>query len=139
MKKRANNNDPSTGTITITKEDYRRQRARGLKDDEILKPGQYPYRRGSFAVLHGIPKEELREALKPQHKIGVYIKLDLDVLNFFKARAEESGAPPYQTQINAELRKVMEAAQESEGDTLKALLRARSLIETALCISCSAI
>ena len=44
------------------------------------------------------------------HKIKVRtnIHLDLDVINFFKQRAKAPGALPYQTQINAELRKLME-------------------------------
>jgi uncharacterized protein (DUF4415 family) len=41
-------------------------------------------------------------------KVRTTIHLDLDVINFFKQRATAPGALPYQTQINAELRKLME-------------------------------
>lgn len=41
-------------------------------------------------------------------KERISILLDQDVVKFFKKRAARSGAPPYQTQINAELRAVME-------------------------------
>ena len=34
--------------------------------------------------------------------------LDADILDFFKERAKEPNASPYQTQINNELRAVME-------------------------------
>mgnify|MGYP000981837271 CR=1 FL=1 len=41
-------------------------------------------------------------------KTQITIKIDLDVLNYFKERASEPNAAPYQTQINNELRAVME-------------------------------
>ena len=41
-------------------------------------------------------------------KVRVSIFLDSDVVKYFKARASRANAPPYQTQINAELRAVME-------------------------------
>jgi len=94
--------------VTVDEQRYRKQRASGLTDDEVLKPGVHRFRRGSFAKLHGIPEAEIREAIQEHKtKIGVYIKLDLDVLNFFKARAKTPGGLPYQTQINVELRKAM--------------------------------
>jgi len=41
-------------------------------------------------------------------KIRVTIYLDSDVLKYFKERAAQPNAAPYQTQINQELRTVME-------------------------------
>ena len=41
-------------------------------------------------------------------KVQITMKLDLDVLNYFKERALEPNAAPYQTQINNELRAIME-------------------------------
>lgn len=41
-------------------------------------------------------------------KVRVSIYLDEDVIKFFKRRASLRGAPPYQTQINAELRAVVD-------------------------------
>jgi len=41
-------------------------------------------------------------------KVQISIKLDQDVLEFFKQRAAEPNAAPYQTQINSELRSIME-------------------------------
>ena len=37
-------------------------------------------------------------------KVKISLYLDLDILNYFKKRAEKPNAAPYQTQINAELR-----------------------------------
>lgn len=64
-----------------------------------------------------IPKSQRHDILPSDTvsvKVGIYIKLDQDVLEFFKKRAEEPGAPAYQTQINHELRKAMESAHASE-------------------------
>ena len=41
-------------------------------------------------------------------KVRTNIHLDLDIIQFFKDRAKRPGALPYQTQINAELRRIME-------------------------------
>ena len=50
-----------------------------------------------------------QEEMKPSNtKVRVTMYLDLDVLNYFKQRAEQPRAAPYQTQINHELRALME-------------------------------
>lgn len=53
-------------------------------------------------------KPTKKKAKSKPAKVRVSIFLDEDVLKFFKGRASRKGAPPYQTQINAELRAVME-------------------------------
>lgn len=57
-------------------------------------------------------------------KVRITINLDADVLEYFKKRAESSNSAPYQTQINAELRKIMESDSPESLDTT-----ARSLLE----------
>ena len=42
-------------------------------------------------------------------KVKISMYLDADILKYFRARAEPPDAAPYQTQINNELRRVMEA------------------------------
>lgn len=64
-------------------------------------------------------------------KVRVTMFLDLDILEFFKARAASPNAPAYQTQINAELRRVMEQTQVSAEDPVTALNQATSLINAA--------
>ncbi|MBX3243088.1 MAG: BrnA antitoxin family protein [Acidobacteria bacterium] len=66
-----------------------------------MKPGTYKARRSPWA-----------EKLKNAKKVKVSIYLDEDVVSYFRNRAERPNAAPYQTQINNELRKVME-----NGDT----------------------
>ena len=46
-------------------------------------------------------------------KVTVSIRLDQDVLEYFKQRAAAPHAAAYQTQINAELRAVMEQEQQA--------------------------
>lgn len=67
------------------------------------------------------------EDLSPSHtKVKVSMYLDLDVLNYFKERAAPPHAAPYQTQINNELRAVMERGQ---GDPYGALVNDERFIE----------
>jgi uncharacterized protein (DUF4415 family) len=75
-----------------------------------------------------IPREQRRrippEAFEPRNiKVMISLRLDSDVLEYFKARAAEPGAAPYQTQINNALRRVM------EGGGGGAAIGARALLE----------
>ncbi len=84
-------------TYTVTEEEYRAELAEGFTEDEVMKPGVYKVRRSPWA-----------EKLKNAKKIKVSIYLDGDVIEHFRLRSEQPNAAPYQTQINNELRKVME-------------------------------
>jgi uncharacterized protein (DUF4415 family) len=59
--------------------------------------------RGSFRQRHPDYDPE-----KVEKKVRVTMYLDADVLEYFKGRAAQPNAAPYQTQINGELRTVME-------------------------------
>ena len=93
----------------VTQEDYEADLASGLTEDEVMKPGTYKVRRSPWA-----------ERLKNAKKVKVSIYLDHEVVEYFRERAEHPNAAPYQTQINNELRKVMEggAAESVEDDIL---------------------
>jgi len=93
-------------TIEIAPEDYARDRELGLSDEETLKPGRHTLRRGGFRKRH--PEFKGADTTPRNVKVRISILLDLDVLNFFKERAAQPNAAPYQTQINNELRAVME-------------------------------
>ena len=76
------------------------------------------------AKVRVVPKNKRMEmapdAREPHNiKVRTNIHLDLDVLNFFKSRAGAPGALPYQTQINAELRKIMEGRYSEDVDVAK--------------------
>lgn len=81
----------------VTEEEYQAELASGLNEDEVMKPGTYKVRRSPWA-----------EKLKKAGKVKITIYLDGDVVEHFRVRAEQPNAAPYQTQINNELRKVME-------------------------------
>lgn len=51
-------------------------------------------------------------------KNRITISLDADILDFFKERASQKGNPPYQTQINNELRKAMENLKQNRGEPI---------------------
>ena len=98
-------------TYTVTEEEYKAELAQGLSEDEVMKPGTYKVRRSPWA-----------EKLKNTNKIKVSIYLDEVVVEYFRARAESPNAAPYQTQINNELRRVVEndshEVQSLENDIL---------------------
>lgn len=52
-----------------------------------------------------VPVEETRPS---NIKVRISILLDGDILEHFKTKAKQPGAPPYQTQINNTLRAVIE-------------------------------
>jgi len=87
----------------MTEKDYRQGLAKGIQPEALLKPGRHTFRRVSPARVAS------QEDVRPRNvKVRVNIHLDLDIVNYFKARAARAHAAPYQTQINEELRGVME-------------------------------
>jgi len=90
-------------TYIVTEEEYREELAGGLTEDEVMKPGVCKVIPSRFRPRPG--ETDLKNC-----KVKVSMYLDADILNYFKARAEQPNAAPYQTQINGELRRVMENA-----------------------------
>ncbi|MBX3290811.1 MAG: BrnA antitoxin family protein [Acidobacteria bacterium] len=112
--------------IEVTKEQYEAQLASGLTEDEIIPPGKHTFRRGGFREM--FPNYDPKTS---KARINIYI--DLDVLQHFRKRAEKPNAAPYQTQINAELRKIMERDLTQEkaeiDETAKRLLNDDGFID----------
>jgi len=95
-------------TIDVSDADYRREIESGLDQESALKPGRHVFRRGGFKSRHpGF------EASKTPVKVRVNIYLDLDIVNFFKARAKSRDAARYQTQINNALRTYIDHLNQS--------------------------
>ena len=96
----------------VTEEEYMAELASGLSEDEVMKPGKYKARRSPWA-----------EKLKKAGKVKITIYLDGDVVEYFRERAEKSNAAPYQTQINNELKKIVQNGSGNidsvENDILK--------------------
>ena len=95
--------------IEIKPEDYERDLASGIPEDELLRPGKHKFRR--------VPPERLatKEDLHPSNiKVEFQMKLDLDVLKHFQKRAESEEIEALQLLLNENLRAVMESEQELE-------------------------
>jgi uncharacterized protein (DUF4415 family) len=59
----------------------------------------------------------------PKGKTRITIRLDDDVLEWFRDRVEAAGGGNYQTLINATLREHIEQRQESLEETLRRVVR----------------
>jgi uncharacterized protein (DUF4415 family) len=90
--------------VDVTEEEYQADRARGLQADEVLQPGRHTFKRGGFLTRHRLKAGQTPASVK----VRISINLDFDVLTYFKERAAQPNAAPYQTQINNALRAVME-------------------------------
>ncbi len=84
-------------TYIVTEEEYQAELAQGLTEDEVMKPGEYKVRPSPWT-----------EKLKNTNKVKVSIYLDEAVVEYFRQRAAAPNAATYQTQINKELRRIME-------------------------------
>ena len=115
--------------VDVSEAEYHADLARGLQEDEMLKPGRHTFRRGGFLTRHS---HKPGQATTPV-KVRISINLDLDILNYFKHRAAHPNAAPYQTQINNTLRETMEKEQTADSARLsphaKVLLSDQRFIE----------
>ena len=93
-------------TVEYTEADREELRQEGYAEDELPKLGKHTFRR----ARHITPRSE--------QKIKITMYVDGDILDFFKARAKEPNASPYQTQINNELRAVMENNGQKNGENV---------------------
>jgi uncharacterized protein (DUF4415 family) len=82
----------------VSEEKYNEMKAKGIDDDAILKPGKHIFKRVSPDKVFA----------RKDTKTRINICIDSDILQHFRNRAENPNAAPYQTQINAELRAIME-------------------------------
>ena len=80
----------------MTQEEYDEGLAKGWDADDMLSVGKHTFRRSRF----------INKRKDSKTKISLYI--DSDILQYFRQRAESPNAAPYQTQINNELRRIME-------------------------------
>jgi len=105
--------------VEVSQSDYEEMKSQGIDEETILKPGKHVFKRGGFQKRH--PNFNAKEA-----KMRINICLDAEIVRHFRKRAEDPNSAPYQTQINNELRAVMErdlAREKAEIDeTAKKLL-----------------
>ena len=101
-----NTERPEERILEVTQEQYDEAMAKGWTEDDILPPGKHIFRRRTQPIN---PRES---------KIKMTMFIDYDVMQHFKKRAETSNAAPYQTQINQELRAIMERDLANEVEKL---------------------
>jgi len=113
--------------IDVTEEQYQAMQAEGIDEEALLEPGRHKFVRGLFKKMH--PDYEPKKT-----KVRISIYLDADVLAWFRARAEEPNAAPYQTQINNELRALMERemADKVSARGAKGAKAAKSVVDYAV-------
>lgn len=97
--------------VEYTKQDIEQMREQGVPEDELPHIGVHKFRRSGFVTK------------RSDQKIKISIYLDADILDFFKQLAADPNSAPYQTQINNELRNVMNRKQQRPDEvvTLKML------------------
>lgn len=66
-----------------------------------------------------IQKQEIELPKRTREKITIV--LDSDILEFFRKRASQPDSPKYQTQINNELRRVVESSKRETESGLSAV------------------
>jgi uncharacterized protein (DUF4415 family) len=101
----------------MTQREYDKGLAKGWDSDDMLSVGKHTFRRSHWA-----------EKIKDAKKIKVSIYLDSDIVEHFRSRAEQPNAAPYQTQINNELRKVMENGSNETAALEKDLLNDKKFL-----------
>lgn len=95
-------------TLNVTDADYRTEAAADVPEEFRLKPGRHKFTRTRTIAR---PEE-----LKPRNtKVRITINIDLDIVDYFKKRAEAHNAAPYQTQINNVLREHIEKSEGTAG------------------------
>lgn len=109
MKKKTDKNEL---TLNVTQQDYEKQLASGTDPEAVLKPGEHKFERGGFFTRHNIKADEIDTSAK-NTKIAISIRLDGDILDYFKKCAEIPGSAPYQTLINQALHQYIEEQQKA--------------------------
>lgn len=99
-------------TFNVTPEEYKAELAAGIPADEALKPGKHPVTRGGRRKITA-------EDISPANiKVSISLRVDLDILNEFKRRAELPNAAPYQTQMVKALRAYLEQTPSDPKEVL---------------------
>ena len=59
----------------------------------------------------------------PENKVRITIRLDHDIVDWFRSKVEEQGGGNYQTMLNNALRKYMEQQERPLEDILRRVVR----------------
>lgn len=107
--------------------DYERELASGMGPQDAMKPGEHHFRRATRLANS--------EDVQPKNnKVNVTIRLDGDIVEFFKQRAAAPHAAPYQTQINSALREYIERNRSEDTDVHKLLRNEQFIAALTKCV-----
>jgi len=113
---------PEEGYVTVTEEEYQEQCARGLSDEEVLKPGRHKFIRGGFRKRH--PNFD---PAKAEVRYTVTLSLPPAVYDYFKQRAQQNDASSCAEVMEKILIDLME--NESSGGPPAASAQQKALLE----------
>lgn len=100
-------------TIEIAPEDYQRQKAAGVEEELLLKPGRHKFIRGGFLKRHpSFNPDEPKEIT-----VNVTLPISYDIFKYFEQRAAELQADSFKTLMAEALRQAM---QSQNGTTTSA-------------------
>jgi hypothetical protein len=97
------------GYIEVTEEEYRKQLASGLSEDEIFKPGRHKYIRGGFFKRH--PNFDPANV---KITVEVTLSLDREVLRYFERLAKETNADSYEIPMKQVLLEAVERGKRKD-------------------------
>ncbi len=83
-----------------------------MKDDEMAE--EYDFRNAKRGPVLPLP---------PPGKVRITIRLDEDIVDWFRAQVDAAGGGSYQTLINDTLREAIQRHQEALEDTLRRVIR----------------
>jgi uncharacterized protein (DUF4415 family) len=125
MKKKTDKNEL---TLNVTQQDYEKQLTSGIEPEAVLLPGEHKFERGGFFARHNIKANDVDTSAR-NTKIAISIRLDGDILEYFKNCAEKPGSAPYQTLINQVLREYIEEKQRNRDFYRKELIEDDAFID----------
>lgn len=110
-------NKEKEAVYEMTQEEYDEGSAKGWNADDMLSVGKHKFRRSGWA-------EKMKGS---KTKVSIY--LDNSVIEYFRERAEQPNAAPYQTQINNELRKIVESGPNETATVEQGILSDKKFLK----------
>jgi hypothetical protein len=89
--------------IEISEEDYLRQKAEGVEEEFLLKPGRHKFIRGGFLKRH----PDFKPGEPHETTVTITLPVALDVFKYFERRAAELNADSFKTLMADALRQAM--------------------------------
>jgi hypothetical protein len=96
--------------VGVSEEDYLREKAAGVEEEFLLKPGRHKFIRGGFLKRH----PDFKPGEPHEVTVTVTLPVTLDVFKYFERRAAELKAESYKTLMADALRQAMKPQNGSQ-------------------------